>query len=320
MFIVTVVSITSCKKTTGSATNGSDNLFTESLSNIQLREPVLLSFANADNGIVDWQITPDNNVEINKAGKYATVKFNSAGVYTVVGKSNSKQGTYIVTVLNTLYDDIGASFSVTASKIVGINANEEVLFTVHNAVDTPSWVINGYLPFTQFSADKKSALISFKGGSSATVTVTDGSKKQSRTVFINSASSTSLLDTVPLIFSDRINITPSLSTDKKTLYLTANTTYSYQCNTDKILSETDATNNEFTISYGGVVMATTPCLSITPATCINSFSNMPIGNFPFSINYENKTYTGTIDVSAAGVYTFNWTNNNLINISPLQVQ
>ena len=322
MLFATIVSITSCKKTTSSSTNNTDNLFTEKIDNIKLKEPVLLSFGDAGTAIVDWQVTPNNNLEISKVGKYATLKFNSAGVYTAIAKSKNKQATYIVTVVNTLYSDIGSSYSVTASKIVGVNINEDVLFTVNNPQSTNLvWSVKGQLPNVQISPDKKSALISFKGGTSGTVTVTDGVNKQSRTVFLNDASSSSI-ENVPLILGDKLIITPSVETDIngiKTLKFSANTTFNYQCNTDKILSAVIVDSDKYQISYGGVAMAINPCSVITTANCSNSFLNMSVGLHPFSINYENKTFAGAIDVSANGVFSFNWTNNNLVSLTSLQV-
>ncbi len=323
MLFATIVSITSCKKTTSASTNSIDNLFTEKIDNIKLKEPVLLSFGDAGTTIVDWQIAPNNNVEINKAGKYATVKFNDAGVYTAIAKANNKQATYIVTVVNTLYSDIGSSYSVTASKIVGVNINEDVLFTVNNPQSTNLvWSVKGQLPNVQISLDKKSALVSFKGGTSGTVTVSDGINKQSRTVFLNDASSSGVIENVPLILGDKLTITPSVETDIngiKTLKFTANTMFNYQCNTDKILSAVVVDNGEYQISYGGVAMATNPCSEINRANCSNSFVNMSVGLHPFSINYENKTFTGTIDVGSNGVFSFNWNNNNLVSLTSLQV-
>lgn len=320
LFFATIISINSCKKTT-SASTGIDNVFTEKIDNIKRNEPVLLSFKLASNtAVIDWQISPNSTVSIEKAGSYATIRFGSTGTYTVVAKANNKQATYTITVLNSLFDEIGTGFSVTASKLVGVGQNEDIVFTVNNpATNSITWVVDGYLPTTQIAADNKSAVISFKGGKSGTVTVSDGVNKQSRTVFINEAVSNNAIDSVPFIFGDKLNIVPSLSSDKKTLYLTAATTYNYQCNTDKILSATSVAGNSFEVSYGGVVMASIPCETTTVASCINSFANMPIGSFPFTIQYENKTYKGTIDVKAAGVYTFNFTNNSLININPLQV-
>lgn len=323
LFFATLFATTSCKKTTETNAGGTDNLFTEKIDNIKLKEPVLLSFGDVNTSLVDWQVTPNNNVEISKVGKYATVKFNASGVYTAIAKANNKQATYIVSVVNTLYNDISSGYSVTASKIVGINANEDVLFTVNNP-QSPNldWEIKGLLPSYQISADKKSALVSFKGGVSGTVTVKDGINKQSRTVFLNDVSSSSSIKNVPLIFGDKLMITPSVSTDIngiKTLKFTANTTFNYQCNTDKILSTVIVDNNEYQISYGGVAMAVNLCPTSAPANITNGFVNMPVGLHPFSINYENKTFTGTIDVGANGIFSFNWTNNNLISLTSFQV-
>lgn len=326
MFVASIVSITSCKKTT-TPSNTIDNLFTEKIDNIKLGEPVLLSYTNPTNTAqVNWTITPNSNYTIEKQGNYATVKFSAAGEYTATAKANNKQATYIVTVVNTVYSNVGTGFSVTASKVVGIAQNEEVVFTANNTTGSNiQWTTTGGVVNTfVVASDTKSAVISFASGSTATVTAIDGSNKQSRTVFINNPASSSNIDTVPFILGDKIFITPSVQTDAfgvKTLNLLAKTSYLYQCNTDKILSVTDNTN--YAVSYGGVAMSSTICSTLAPASCINSFVNMSVGSHPFTINNENKTYTGTIDVSATGVYTFNFTYNilnSLINIYPMVVQ
>ena len=321
--ILAIMLITfSCKKTT-TPSNTIDNLFTEKIENIKLNEPVLFSYANPTNtAFVDWTITPNNNFAIEKSGNYATVKFSVAGVYTAIAKVGNKQATYIVTVVNTAYNNIATGFSVTASKVVGIAQNEEVVFTANNTTSTNIiWTITSGINTVTVAPDTKSATISFKNGNTATVTATDGSISQSRTVFINDPTSNNSIDTVPFILGDKIFITPSVQTDAfgvKTLNLSAKTSYNYQCNTDKILSTTDNTN--YAVSYGGVAMSSTICSSIAPATCINSFVNMAVGSHPFTINYENKTYTGTIDVSATSKFTFSFINNGLLNIYPTEVQ
>jgi hypothetical protein len=156
--------------------------------------------------------------------------------------------------------------------------------------------------------------ISLKGGNAAIIKVTDGTKTAYRTIFINDATSNNAIDTVPFILGDKLNITPSLSNDKKTLYLTANTTYNYQCNSDKMISFNKVIGNEYSVSYGGVIMSSTICPTKATANCINSFNNMVNGTFPFTINYENKTFTGTITVSN-NTCDFNFTNNSLINFT-----
>jgi len=320
LVFATIVSITSCKKSTLPNSNTTDNLFTENINGIKLQEPVLLSFSNNNSSIIDWQITPNANFEINKAGNYATLKFATTGVYTAIAKVGSKHATYIISVNNNLYNNVGKEFSLTAAKIDGISLNEEVLFTVNNAGSTPLvWKVSSNVDVIDVVADNKKAIVSFKSGNSGTVTVTQNGESVSRTIFLNDVANNNAIDTVPFIFGDKLNITPTLSNDKKTLYLTANTTYNYQCNTDKILSVSDNANNSFSVSYGGVVMSSTLCSTIVPANCINSFNNITNGLYPFIINYENKTFIGTLTVNN-NKYDIGFVNNSLINFTKLHIE
>jgi predicted secreted protein len=322
LLFATMFSIASCKKNTVASSNTTDNLFTETINNIQRGEPVLLSFSSSNTTAIDWQITPNNNVEMSKVGNYATVKFGKAGTYTAIAKVGVKQATYIVNVNDAVFNDFGTGFSVTASKVVGVNANEDVLFTVHNPGSSSIvWKFSANLYIFDVAPDYKSATVSFKSGNTGTVTVTQGNNKQSRTVFLTDSPNTSLA-TVPFIFGDKLNITPTLSSDKKTLKLTATSSYNYQCNNDKVLSIGEFANNNLSISYGGVTMSSTLCTSMLPAVCSNSFSfsnSPPVSSFPFTIHYENKTFTGIISVNN-NKYDFTFNNNSLINFTTKHVE
>ena len=313
----------SCKKTTGIEGTG-NNLFTETLDSIKMKEPVLLSF---DNGIssnkITWNILPDNGVHISQAGSYATLNFDSSGSYIVTASSNNKQATYKVNVLHTTFSDIGSSFGVTASKIVGVRLYDSIIFRVTNA--TPgniAWTTSGNTGLIAVSADKLSASVSFINGSTGTITVSDGFHTQSRTIWLNNPTNNAAIDTIPFMFGDKLNITPSVITDStgKKLVLSTATTYNYQSNKDQILSFESNTTNTYRLSFGGVVMAAVPVAKVLPATSINSFQRIPAGTYPFTVDYASQTFTGTISVSAAGVFTFNWTANNYVSIYPLTVQ
>ncbi len=310
--------VASCKKETTS-TNTIDNLFTETKDNVQRNEPVLLSFGNNTTAqTIVWKALPNTGVSINQVADYATVSFANAGQYTVTALNGNKQATYIVNVINTLYDDIGSKFRLTASKILNVQINQDVDFTVHHpakSINWSDWTIAGTGSTVKgYSANNNTVTISFQTAGEKYVTITDGTNTETRTIWVTDVPATDKTN-VPFIFSDALTIVPTLSTDKKTLYFTTATGYNYQCNTDKIISAADATNNNYKLSYGGVTMASTPCLTITQASCINSFTNMPLGDAPFSINYENKTFTGSINRSATDVYTITFSNNYLINIT-----
>ncbi|MFP5039493.1 hypothetical protein [Parasediminibacterium sp. JCM 36343] len=325
LFFTIAIMVVACKKTT-STDNAPINLFTQQLDNIKRAEPVLLSFDNGVNtDIVNWQVTPNKHYSLSKVGVYASLLFDSAGVYNVIASTANKQATYVVTIANTMFKDADdTGFSLKASKLVNVAPLELVSFAVSNALSSNfSWTIGSSASVATAITSANPAVFSFFSGNTATITVQAGSQKQSRTIWLSGSVNDASVDTVPFIFSDKLIITPSVETDNggnKTLVLQAHTNYNYQCSTDKILSIADSSNNEYSISYGGVVMAATPCTDITPATCTNKFAGMAVGTHPFTINFGNKTIMGTITRSTAGSFNFDWVSNNAVSIYPLTVQ
>ena len=318
-----VLMTVACTKTTSNEGSG-NNLFTEKIDSVQLNEPVLLSFSNGNNAsIVSWQVTPSNGTTISKAGSYATLTFDSSGSYTIVASANNKQATYYVHVINKGYNNTGTGFSLTASNVVGAQLNESIIFTVNNASSgNLIWTASGNAGLVALSANKRVATINFTSGNTGTVTVTDGTNTQSRTIWLDNAVNNVSIDTVPFMFGDKLNITPSIVSDSmnKTLVISTKTTYNYQSNTDIILSTSDTLANNYSVSFGGVVMASIPLTNVLPATASNSFTNIPVGTYPFTVNYANQTFTGSISLNASGVYTFNWPANNYVSIYPLTLQ
>ena len=323
LFWAIVLMTFACKKTTSTEGSG-NNLFTETLDSILMNEPVLLSFDNGNSSnAVTWQVSPSGGVTITKAGSYATFEFDSSGTYIVTATASNKQATYKVNVIHKTYNDDGNSFGVTASKVLGANLNETIVFSVHNASsNTISWTTSGNAGLVTISSDKLSASISFISGSTGTITVSDSVHSQSRTIWLNNAVNNTAIDTVPFMFGDKLNITPSVITDSlgKKLVFSTSTTYNYQSNTDQILSLSSNTANAYRLSFGGVVMAAVPLVNVLPATTVNSFQNIPAGTYPFTVDYANQTFTSTITVTSTGVFTFNWTANNYVSIYPLTVQ
>ena len=325
LFLAICLLAISCKKDTSSGVNSVTNLFTDSVPVVKQSEPLLLSFNNGNNAsIVKWQVSPNKNYYISAVGVYASLSFNKGGVYTVTATTNFTKATYIVTVSDSTYQDIDTGFSLRASQIVNVLPYQNVSFSVNNSPDPNglAWTTTANVSSINTSANP--ATFSFGGGLTGNVRISAGNKSASRTIWLaNPAVNNPSIDTVPFIFSDKLVITPSVQKDNKgnkTLVLTANTHYNYQCYTDSVLSLVDSSNQQYTLNYGGVVMAAVPCSSIKPATCINSITNMTVGTFPFTVNFGNDTYTGTVTLSATGVFSFSWTGNNAVTIYPLVVQ
>ncbi len=312
-----------CKKEIANNNESVNNLFTDSVPTVKNNEPLLLSFSNGNNAtIVQWQVFPNANYSISKVGIYATFTFRKAGVYSIVATANSVKATYIVTVLDSVFNAIDTGFNLSASKLVNVLPSEIDSFTVKNPPSPSSfiWTTSGNISYVNTASNP--AIFSFGSGKTASIQVKVGNQIRSRTIWLSDPSNhNTSLDTVPFIFSDKLNITPSVSKDlngNKILVLTAQTGYNYTSTSDLVLSQLDSSNNQFTVSYGGVVMAKVPSADVKPASCMSTIS-MKEGSFPFVINYGNHTYIGTIELSATGIYTFAWAKNNEVSINPLTV-
>jgi|GEM_PF-1417494 len=314
-----------CNKNVSNGTASVNNLFTDTVATIKQSEPLLLSFSNGSNTtIVHWRSVPSTGCTIRPVGRYASLLFSQPGVYTVTATSNTVQATYIVTVSDNLYTDVDTGFSLRASKLVKVLPNEAVSFTLNNP-PSPSgftWTTTGNVSLANTAPNP--AIFGFGGGATGTVNVVVGNQTRSRTVWLaNPSANNPSLDTVPFIFFDKLNITPSVQKDgngNKLLVLTANTGYNYQGSADSVLNLLSSVNQQFTVNYGGVVMAAVPSADVKPASCTNIINNMSVGTHPFIVNFGNDTYTGTITLSTSGVYTFSWANSNRVVISPLIVE
>ncbi len=307
--------------------NNPEQVLTESLPNLRISEPLLLAFGDSgSNGSVDWKVTPSVGVTINKVGIYATFYFANAGNYQIVATNKAnKQITYSLTVLSTNYQDTNLAFGLSASKVVGVKQQESIFFKITNTKSRNiSWITSGNAVSVVLAADRLSASISFKDGFTGTVTVNDGINTQSRTIWLNDTASNTQKDTADFIFGDKLLLTPSLSTDqsgRKLLTIAASTNYPYQSTSDIILSQASFTNKAYTLSYGGVYMANEPQVVIAPATARNSFSSIGVGAYDFSVQVGNKTYSGSLSVTASGVYQFTWpATNGQVTIRPLTLQ
>jgi len=314
-----------CNKSMVNNTNSFSNLFTDSIPIIKNSEPLLLSFNNGNSAtVVNWQVTPNENYRISKVGIYATFTFNKGGVYTIQANADRSGATYIVTVSDSVFKDIDTGFAVRASKLIKVLPYEMDSFKVINPPFPNGfvWTTTGNVSYTNTSNNP--AEFSFINGKTGTISVKIGNQIRSRTVWLSDSSvHDSSLDTVPFIFSDKLTITPSVTKDingNQLLVLSAQTTYNYTSNTDIVLSQLDNINQQFTVNYGGVVMAKVPTINAKPASCISTISNIKVGKYPFVINYGNHTFIGTIELNAAGIYNFTWAKNNEVSIYPLTVQ
>ncbi len=325
-FIIALFAI-SCKKAVPE-NQPNTLLYTEKIVDIKKGEPVSLTLG--DDNIttkVVWTIKPDSDFTINSVANNATIIFNKAGIYTVTATLGNVYAEYTITVDNIQYTpNYGSKFSMTAEKFVNIDENEPIVFSVHNSLQGSSL---GWSVFTNDTSNSytispnnanQTATIIFNGKGYFVISADDGVDFQRRTVWVNNVTNSNPnLDTVPFILGDKLQLKPSVeqTTNGKRLVITASTTKKYHCSTDKILSYNS--NSEYIIDYSGVTVAPTPCNPRYVASCANSFKNVQVGTHPFIINFENKTYTGFVNLDAFGTYTFTWANSSEVSIAPLVV-
>lgn len=315
-----------CKKTSPDVPNGTgiNNVFTQNINNIQRGEPVLLSFDSGnDTAVVHWQVSPNSNYTISTAGVYATVYWQQAGNYTVTAQVGQQQATYLVTVVGGLYTEVDTAFGLTASKQLNVLPKEAIAFTVQNATNNSFiWRTSSNISLANTAGSP--AYFSFGSGNAGTIRVIEGNKIASRTVWLSDTTLAGVGKVnVPFIFSDKLIITPSVAigaNNQKILVLEAKTQYKYQSEKDTILHLADNYQGSYTLHYGGVMMAEIPQANTRPATCKDSFANLPVGTHLLAINIGNKTIMGSVSLSAAGVYTFGLATNNLVTIYPQTVQ
>ena len=312
-----------CKKTDNAP--GSNVVYQETIQDIQKNEPVLLTFNNSNNTAkVTWVVDPSGNSITNTVGNSATITFSVSGTFKVTATAGSVSAVYTVIVNNIEYVDYGTTFNLSASKQVNIEIGEPILFSVHNAAAPGSqitWQIDPIWSTISSDTAKNTKTVTFSSGGLKTVTASDGIHTQSKSIWITDpANANPDKDTVPFILGEKLQLTPSIISiaGAKQLVMQASTTNTYHCPTDKILSF--ASSFDYTLDYLGVVISPQPCSPTSVATSSNSFSSIPAGIHPFTINFGNNTYAGSLDVSASGIYTFTWPDERSVRISPLVVQ
>jgi len=326
LFFIALFSIlfVGCKKKVP-YNNAKTLLYSEKIVDIKMNEPISLTFGDDDvTTKVEWTIIPSTNTTINTIANNATIAFGNAGIYTVKATTENVYAEYIITILSKPYlPDYGIDFNLVASKLVKIKVNEPVLFKVYNPTlnNTINWsanASNGGYTLTRDNVNKTATLVFTKSGF-ATITANDGINEQRRTVWIEDSINKNTL-IANFMLGDKLQLTPSVEqiNGVKKLIITAQTNRKYNCTSDIILSYNN--NFEYQIDYAGVAISPTTCNKRGLANCVNSFKNIAIGTHPFAVNFNNKTYTGTITLDSFGKYTFGWNNANDVSIFPLSVQ
>jgi plastocyanin len=320
--IALLLSITfsiSCKKAIPEDL-GKTLLFKENISNVKKGEPVSVTFGD-DNvtAKIDWTISPTTNSTIKTIANNATITFDEAGTYTITATMGNVYSIYNIMVDDINYTpDFGTNSTMVAPKFFNIRPNEPVTFTAYNTT-------NGIIGCTAFPAtgvqisvnnNKKTATLIFDNIGFYAIYINDGLVNYTRrSIIVDSPNTNISLQNTDFFLGDKLQLTPSLQAGK--IVISAQTSRKYNCNNDIILSSSiSSLPNEYQIDYVGVSTSHTTCSVRNVATCVNNLKPVKVGIHPFIISFQNKTFKGTIALTATGKYTFDWKDNSEISIFP----
>jgi hypothetical protein len=320
LIICLATSLIACKKST---TTNTDVVYEETLNNVLKQEPILLSFGNETaNKRVTWTSTPSTGVTISSVNNNATITFTNAGSYIVQANNNGMLAKYYITVKEELYNDYGTGFNIIAPKFYGIKPNEPLVFKAVNVAAATQLSANVYAPNGySFKIDNtnKTVTVSFASAGFGEVNISNGTTNIRRTVWVDDVNNpTPNKENVGFILNDKLMLTPEVIVENGITYLQikTSTTKNYHCNTDAILSY--VYDGVYMIDYAGVTISPQPCSPNNKATCSNKFKQIPLGNHPFTINFQNKTFVGNLLVDAIG-YHFTWNDTSVVDIQPRNV-
>jgi hypothetical protein len=214
-----------------------------------------------------------------------------------------------------------------ASKTNSIKKGEPVVFSLPQtaAGSKVNWSVSPNAN-TQLNSSGNVASVLFGARGTYTVTAESGTSTATSSVFVTDSVYTGgdapIPPTIlPLVTGESINISVSRidSNSITGLLFIAQTTHSYLCMSNTLISETTSSASGYTIQYTGVNV---------PGGCTDN--NKKAGGFSFlfpcpagistiTIIVDGKTYSGTITKSGNS-YTINWPDTNGVIISPTSIQ
>lgn len=296
-------------------TDGKNIVYTQSLKNIKIGEPVSLTFGNSNTKTI-WVATPSLTATIYAVGTNATILFSASGTYKILAQSGTEYAEYSIEVVNANYQEVSNGFNVITNKFFGIKLGDTVTFIAVNPTATPSltFTANGTNSY-QIPSSNDTLKIVAKDAGFLEVNGFDGVKSIRRTVWVSSNVAPSTQDTIPFILYDKLILTPSIVNGK--LVIATTTTQFYDCSTNNILSYN--TNTDYMIDYAAVTLTKQTCTNAVVATCTNSFVMPSVGStHTFTVNYLNKTFVGAVKDSA-NYMVFTWGDDSKIDISPKRI-
>lgn len=214
-----------------------------------------------------------------------------------------------------------------ASKTSSIKKGEPVVFTLPQSAagSIVNWSVSPNAN-TQLNTSGNIASVLFGAKGYYTITAESGTKIATSSVSVTDSVYTGgdapIPPTIlPLVSGESINISVSRvdSNSITGLLLIAQTTHSYTCIGNYLMSETNAGASGYTLQYTGVNV---------PGGCTGSSAKaggfcflfpFPAGTSTLTIIVDGKTYSGTITKSGDS-YTINWPDTTGVIISPTSIE
>jgi hypothetical protein len=220
-----------------------------------------------------------------------------------------------------------SNITLQVTKTSLIKKGEPVVFTFPQAAGTVKWNVTPDAN-TQINAsgNKSSILFGIKG--SYTVSAISGSFTASSTVSVTDSvyngdttrtggGGGTPVTTLPFVSGEVINITVSRidSGSVSGLLFSAQTTNSYTCIGNSLISETTSGANSHTIKYTGIRLPEDCIGGTAKAGGFNYLYPISSGTSTLTILVNGTTYSGTI-IKTGTSYTINWSGAGKVLITP----
>jgi hypothetical protein len=213
--------------------------------------------------------------------------------------------------------------SIEASKTNAIKKGEPVQFELiqTSATGVTNWTVNPSAN-THINSSGNNASVLFGSKGTYTITAVNGAETANTIVNVSDSVYTGggspIPPTIlPLSGDEVIKIAVSrIDTNSIAgLLFLVQTTNSYSCLSNSLISQTIARTNGYTIKYTGVNVPGDCTTGSTKATGFNFLYPISDGTISLSIELNGQTYSGTVTKTTDG-FTIDWPYTNGVIISP----
>jgi hypothetical protein len=214
------------------------------------------------------------------------------------------------------------------TKATAIQKGEPIVFTLSQAASgsTVNWSVSPSAN-TQINVNGNKASVLFANQGNYTVSANAANINASKQVSVmdsvykapgsGSGSTGTPAVTLPFSSGELIKITVSRidSGARSGLVFSAQTTNSYTCLTNYLISSYTKGTNSHTINYTGVFVPSNCTIGTAKAGAFSYLSPVSSGSNTLTINVNGTTYSGTI-VKTGNSYVINWIYTSGVTISP----